>query len=223
MLAPCQSGQLKQFGYSVAAAAGAILCGAPGAPTGVPESAHLFRYDAGAWHETARLSQLDPNMVFGTSVAMKSDVAMVGAPGVPPGGPVPAAFGRAYFFGFCTGDTDGDGSVDVNDLVAVLQAWGSPGYGAADLDCDGDVDVQDLTLVIINWGLCPLASGSQPLSLCDEFEAAGLTLSNCSAFRNNLGDANYGCWTLHYLTVCSPSCTQAPSCPSSDPYRTGRH
>jgi hypothetical protein len=85
------------------------------------------------------------------------------------------------------------------------------------------VDVQDLTLVIINWGLCSLAGGSQPLSLRDEFEAAGLTVSDCTAFRNNLGNANYRCWTLYYLTVCSPTCTQAPDRPSSDPYRTGRH
>jgi hypothetical protein len=110
-------------------------------------------------------------------------------------------------------------------MIAVIVAWCStpPCDSDADLDCDGDVDTQDLTLVILNWGLCPNSCTAAPLSLCQEFEAAGLTQGDCTAFRNNLGSESYRCWTAHFLTTCSPTCTQAPACPGRDPYRTGRH
>jgi hypothetical protein len=138
---------------------------------------------------------------------------------------------QAFLFELCTGDANGDGRVDVQDLTAVIVAWCScptppctpPCSTDADLNCDGFVSVQDLTLVILNWGLCFNACGAQLLTLCQEFEAAGLTQSDCTAFRNNLGDARYRCWTVHYLNDCSPTCTQPPSCLLSDPYRTGRH
>jgi hypothetical protein len=55
----------------------------------------------------------------------------------------------------CPGDIDGDGDVDVNDLVAVITNWGNnPANPDADVDGDGDVDVGDLVIVITNWGPC---------------------------------------------------------------------
>ncbi len=50
----------------------------------------------------------------------------------------------------CPGDADGSGTVDVQDLIEVIVAWGRSG-GAADLNGDGAIDVQDLVLVIVNW------------------------------------------------------------------------
>jgi uncharacterized membrane protein len=52
------------------------------------------------------------------------------------------------------GDTTGDGFVSVNDLLAVINAWGTcpaPGSCAADLNGDGIVNVDDLLIVINNW------------------------------------------------------------------------
>jgi hypothetical protein len=53
------------------------------------------------------------------------------------------------------GDVDGDGVVDVDDLVAVILAWGAcpapPASCAADFDGDGSVEVDDLIAVILNW------------------------------------------------------------------------
>ena len=43
----------------------------------------------------------------------------------------------------CAGDRDGDGTVDVNDLLAIIAGWGDP-YG-----------VDDLLEVISCWGDCP--------------------------------------------------------------------
>jgi hypothetical protein len=58
--------------------------------------------------------------------------------------------------GATPGDVNGDGSVDVDDLIAVILAWGPcpapPVACPADLDDNGSVDVDDLIAVILNWG-----------------------------------------------------------------------
>jgi hypothetical protein len=52
-----------------------------------------------------------------------------------------------------------DRSVDVDDLIAVILAWGAcPNGCLADitpLPADGQVDVDDLIAVILAWGDCP--------------------------------------------------------------------
>ena len=53
----------------------------------------------------------------------------------------------------CPGDIDGNGAVDVNDLLTVISQWGGAG-GSADIDGSGVVDVGDLLLVIGAWGDC---------------------------------------------------------------------
>lgn len=58
---------------------------------------------------------------------------------------------------FCTGDLNGDGLVNIEDMLAILASWGRcDGYGpcAADLDEDGIVDDFDLDVLLKNWGLC---------------------------------------------------------------------
>lgn len=52
------------------------------------------------------------------------------------------------------GDLNGDGIVDVADLLLLLGAWG-PCAGEscpADLNDDGTVDVADLLILLGNWG-----------------------------------------------------------------------
>jgi formylglycine-generating enzyme len=57
---------------------------------------------------------------------------------------------------FEPGDVNGDGSVDVDDLIAVILAWGPcpapPADCPADVNNSGAVDVDDLIMVILNWG-----------------------------------------------------------------------
>ena len=52
----------------------------------------------------------------------------------------------------CSGDLDGDGFVGVNDLLALLAAFGVNGSG----DCDGDedTDIDDVLYLINAWGEC---------------------------------------------------------------------
>ncbi len=53
----------------------------------------------------------------------------------------------------CDGDINGDSSVGVNDLLAVIAAWNTSDQNA-DIDDDGIVGVNDLLAVIGSWGPC---------------------------------------------------------------------
>ena len=54
----------------------------------------------------------------------------------------------------CTGDVNGDNSLGVNDLLAIIDAWGLCSNCAADINNDGTVDVTDLLYIVGNWGPC---------------------------------------------------------------------
>jgi hypothetical protein len=56
---------------------------------------------------------------------------------------------------FCPADTDGNGSVDIDDLMAVILDWGTDGSaGNSDVNGSGLVDVDDIMAVIMAWGGC---------------------------------------------------------------------
>lgn len=54
----------------------------------------------------------------------------------------------------CPADFNGDGSIDVTDLLQMLSAWGPCADCPEDLNADGEVDVTDLLLLLKNWGPC---------------------------------------------------------------------
>jgi len=51
----------------------------------------------------------------------------------------------------CPADINGDGLVDVVDMLALLAAWGTDG---ADINGDGTTDIVDLLVLIAAWGDC---------------------------------------------------------------------
>jgi hypothetical protein len=55
----------------------------------------------------------------------------------------------------CDADLDGNGSVDIDDLLAFISAWG-PCTSAcpADFDGNGEVAIDDLLILISAWGPC---------------------------------------------------------------------
>jgi hypothetical protein len=59
----------------------------------------------------------------------------------------------------CLGDFNGDGVVDLADIVMMLPAWNTTVGDALydplyDLDADGDIDLADIMTVVSNWGPC---------------------------------------------------------------------
>ena len=54
----------------------------------------------------------------------------------------------------CLADLNGDGSVNVPDLLALLAAWGTEPVGPPDLDGDGIVGRPDLSALLVEWGSC---------------------------------------------------------------------
>jgi hypothetical protein len=54
----------------------------------------------------------------------------------------------------CPGDLTGDGAVTVEDLLALLAAWGPCGGCPADLTGDDAVTVEDLLALLAAWGPC---------------------------------------------------------------------
>ena len=74
----------------------------------------------------------------------------------------------------CDADTDGNGLVNVSDLLNVIASWGLCDEGdpcPADTDGNGIVNVSDLLTVIAGWGECPGAwfgcSGTEDVNEAD--------------------------------------------------------
>ena len=57
-------------------------------------------------------------------------------------------------------DINGDGYVDVSDLLTIIDHWGQTD-SPADVNVDGIVDVSDLLIVVGNWGPCQLEGAVQ--------------------------------------------------------------
>jgi hypothetical protein len=58
----------------------------------------------------------------------------------------------------CIGDVNGDGTVNVLDMILLGQHWGetgTPGWIPEDINRDGAINVLDMILIGQNWGPCP--------------------------------------------------------------------
>ena len=52
----------------------------------------------------------------------------------------------------CPGDIDGDGAVDVTDVLITIGNWGGSGDG--DMNGDDVIDVSDILFIVGSWGPC---------------------------------------------------------------------
>jgi hypothetical protein len=55
----------------------------------------------------------------------------------------------------CYGDINEDGTVNVEDFLAMIGEWGSCPGCASDLNGDGSVNVTDFLDLLAAWGPCP--------------------------------------------------------------------
>ena len=97
---------------------------------------------------------LEAEAEFGWALAIDEERAIIGAPYQPLIGYLQAWDGLLDGCD-CAGDVDGDGLVGVNDMLAVLEAWGDcPAPCDADVDGDGIVGVDDVLFIISSWDIC---------------------------------------------------------------------
>ena len=119
-------------------------------------SAYIYSLVGGVWEETKLLaSDGASDDDFGKSVSISSDgtTALIGANGDDDNG---TFSGSAYIFNIDSQDCpdiNGDGYVNVNDLLSIIDHWGTNDE-TADINFDGIVNITDLLIVISNWGPC---------------------------------------------------------------------
>jgi hypothetical protein len=93
----------------------------------------------------------------------------------------------------CLGDVNGDGNVNVYDLLAVLGTWGCCVSGdicLADQDCNGTVNVSDLNIVISAWGI--LCGGEAMMAGESASDAAALSPPTLAEIIEMLLEMGYG-------------------------------
>ena len=65
----------------------------------------------------------------------------------------PTSIAKVRLFGESSGDSNCDGSVGIEDLLVILNEWGSCSICSGDHNQDGEVDITDLLTVIGVWDL----------------------------------------------------------------------
>lgn len=121
-------------------------------------AAYVFRRLGEEWIQETKLLATDgaASDKFGTSVALGTAIAAVGAHWDDDAGP---DSGSLYLFAHtpnCPGDLDGNGAIGLPDLSVLLSGFGSVGdtsYSEGDLDEDGDVDLADLSRLLSAFGV----------------------------------------------------------------------
>ena len=147
-----------EFGFTIAVQGDDMLIGAvyhpgPGIATGA-----VYRYKrlAGLW--TWRGKWLPrpgvDDCFFGASLDVSGQQAAVGAPREFIQAPWTGAVYVRDIGLACNGDVDGDVHVGVNDLLAVVAAWGPCQDCPEDIDGNGHVGTDDILALIGSWGWC---------------------------------------------------------------------
>lgn len=146
-----------EFGYSVALDGGRMVVGAVFNPVAGPVGGAAYKLVLAndVWHWTGTLFPPSPQdgSQMGFDVALfENDVAA----GCPRFESVPRA-GRVRittFQALCPGDANDSSTVDVADILIVIDSWGPCPACAGDVNDDGVVDTDDILLVIAHWGPC---------------------------------------------------------------------
>lgn len=105
-----------------------------------------------------QIAQHDTSPVFGGSPAINDNGDIAFNAALTPIDDTQVEWGSGVYIAYAdskdiTGDLNGDGVVDVADLLLLLAAWGTcPQPCPADLNGDGVVDVADMLILLANWG-----------------------------------------------------------------------
>lgn len=87
--------------------------------------------------------------------------------------------------GACPADINGDGVIDITDMMAVLSNWGN-NPGPADVNGDGVVDIVDMLAVLGAWGQCTASPAATGACCFDDGSCvADQTEDDCAAIQGN--------------------------------------
>ena len=146
------------FGWSVAISGATAIVGAYRDDDHGNASGSAYLFDTSMGEQITKLLPDDgaADDYFGGSIAISGATAIVGAYRNDDNG---GNSGSAYLFdaaaaGKCPWDLNGNGSVGILDLLALLAAWGTDPGGPPDFDGDGTVGILDLLTLLANWGPC---------------------------------------------------------------------
>ncbi len=152
------------FGRSVAISGATAIVGASHDDDNGSSSGSAYLFDISDPTSPIQIAKLQPDDgaegdLFGWSVAISPDGigAIVGAVNDDDNG---TSTGSAYLFdpsrtpGTCPWDLDGNGSVGILDLLALLAVWGTHPGGPPDFNGDGTVGILDLLTLLASWGPC---------------------------------------------------------------------
>jgi hypothetical protein len=119
-------------------------------------AAYCFTFNGTSWDETQILAPADLSAGegFGWSVTLRPTwTVLVGTIFDQDNGE--DAGSVFQYLDCCPADLDGDGTVSVVDMLAMLGDWGlNPGH-PADLTDDGVVGITDFLMLLAQWGMCP--------------------------------------------------------------------
>ncbi len=148
------------LGISVALSGDTAIVGALGT-NAYQGSAYAFTRSGTVWNQQAKITAPDgaANDWFGYSVSLSGDTSVVGAQYDEVGQGSAWVFHRRNGLWRAPADANGDGSVDMDDIMSVLMNFGadySSGSGPGDADGNSLVNFADVLSVLANFGaVCP--------------------------------------------------------------------
>ena len=120
----------------------------------------------------------------------------------------------------CAGDVDGDGVVDLDDLLDVLSEWGDTCPCDADLNGDDVVDFDDLLLVLGSWN-CGNSSANELEDVLDCMDVDwDCWIDIYDDIKNGSSSVRDDavCWLEHYESChCPDTCVSGPAGCGPDP------
>ena len=142
---------VDRFGWSVAISGTTAIVGAPFNSDAGSASGSAYVFDTATGTEFFKLTASDAAQSdqFGANVAIAGTAVVVGAIGNDDAG---SSSGSAYVYRVttCPADWNADGSANVLDVVAFINAWNA-GDPSTDLNADGSINILDVVAFINRW------------------------------------------------------------------------
>jgi hypothetical protein len=140
-----------EFGADVSMSDGTVLIGAPWDYDAAALGGSVYLFDVASGTQIQKMTENNPqvNHRFGSALAQEDEVAVAGVKLDDTLGENAGAVSVLRPIG--DADLNGDGVINEEDLLLLLEVWGECPECPADIDGDGVVGVKDLLLLLSAW------------------------------------------------------------------------